>query len=265
MEKQGLNDSASVAMIAKKDDSPAKGSVIESKTFRDGLIYLYKRADFKKPTWLCRIKVPGTKGYINRSTKTGDEHQAFKFADDLYNQLHIKYLKGEAPVGKRIGPAIDAYIKRFEPQRDRSYFHYKILLMELVKPFLERLTFEELSTAAVSQLIDHLTTITKKGQLTATVKSMEALHVAQQLLVGKLAQAFRSLAPRVIAISRHFQSGPLRIDRLHARSIHGIMPTSAAIWANGRPLLSNSATVSRLNSGANTRLIIDLPCPKGLS
>ena len=104
MEKPGLNDPASVAGDTESGDSPAKGSVIESKTFRDGLIYLYKRADFKKPTWLCRIKVPGTKGYINRSTKTGDEHQAFKLADDLYNELHIKYLKGEAPIGKRIGP-----------------------------------------------------------------------------------------------------------------------------------------------------------------
>ncbi|WP_374588279.1 hypothetical protein [Novosphingobium sp.] len=84
----------------------------ESKTFRDGLIYLYQRADFKKPTWLCRVKVPNGSGYVNRSTGTGDEHKAFKFADDLYNQLLVKSLTGEAPPAKRIGPAIQAYIDR---------------------------------------------------------------------------------------------------------------------------------------------------------
>jgi hypothetical protein len=66
--------------------------ITASKTFREGAIYLYQRSDFKKPTWLCRIKVPNTKGYVTRSTGTGDEHQAFKFADDLYNQLLVKSL-----------------------------------------------------------------------------------------------------------------------------------------------------------------------------
>lgn len=84
--------------------------ITASKTFREGAIYLYQRSDFKKPTWLCRIKVPNTKGYVTRSTGTGDEHQAFKFADDLYNQLLVKSLTGETVVGKRMGPAIDSYM-----------------------------------------------------------------------------------------------------------------------------------------------------------
>lgn len=165
MRKAGLKDSASIAEGAESGDSSPKGSVIESKTFREGLIYLYKRADFKKPTWLCRIKVPGGKGYIQRSTGTGDEHKAFKFADDLYNQLLVRSLTGEAPVGKRVGPVIDAYIKRLEPQKDRLSIHYKILLIKRAKPFLERKTFEELSTSTLSQLVDYLSANTKKGTL----------------------------------------------------------------------------------------------------
>jgi integrase len=153
--------------------SPRKGTILESKTFRDGLIYLYRRGDYKKPTWMCRIKVPGGKGYVNRSAKTADEHQAFKFADDLYNQLLVKSLTGEAPVGKRMGPAIDAYIKRLEPQRERQSIHYKILLMQRVKPFLERKTFEELSTTILSRLVDDQIARTKKGQLSPnSVKRM---------------------------------------------------------------------------------------------
>ncbi len=136
-----------------------------SKTFREGAIYLFQRDDFKKPTWMCRIKVPNVKGYTYRSTGTGDEHQAFKFADDLYNQLLVKSLTGEVVAGKRMGPAIDTYLKRLEPLRSRKSIHYKILLMNRAKPFLERKTFEEMSTSLLSKLIDYLTENTKKGSL----------------------------------------------------------------------------------------------------
>lgn len=78
MGKSGLKESASAAKSAKIAEKVPKGAVTGSKTFRDGLIYLYKRADFKKPTWLCRVKVPNGSGYVNRSTGTGDEHKAYK-------------------------------------------------------------------------------------------------------------------------------------------------------------------------------------------
>jgi len=57
---------------------------LESRSFRDGAIYLFRRGDYKKPTWFCRVKVPRAKGYLSCSTKTTDEHEAFKFADDLF-------------------------------------------------------------------------------------------------------------------------------------------------------------------------------------
>lgn len=66
MGKTGLKESASAAKPAKVAKKAPKGAVTESKTFRDGLIYLYQRADFKKPTWLCRVKVPNGSGYVNR-------------------------------------------------------------------------------------------------------------------------------------------------------------------------------------------------------
>lgn len=165
MGKLGLKDSASSAMVAKNGSSPAKGMVLESKTFRDGLIYIYKRADYKKPTWLCRIKVPNGTGYVTRSTGTGDEHQAFKFADDLYNQLLVKSLMGEAPAGKRMGPALESYILRLESQPKRLSIQYKILLIKRIKPFLERKTFSDLSTSMLSKMIDDQIAQTKKRSL----------------------------------------------------------------------------------------------------
>lgn len=151
--------------VAEAGKAAPKATVTVSKTFRDGVIYLYQRSDFKKPTWMCRVKVPGGKGYVNRSTGTGDEHKAFKFADDLYNQLLVRSLTGEAPVGKRIGPVIDAYIRRLEPHKARLSIHYKILLMKRAKPFLDKKVFEELTTATISQLVDHLSANSKKGSL----------------------------------------------------------------------------------------------------
>src|SRR6185312_3411919 len=54
------------------------------------------------------------------------------------------------------------------------------------------------------------------------------------------------------------------ITARQARSIDGWMPSSAATWVSGRPLPSSKATASRLNSGANSRLvllIVHLPAP----
>lgn len=118
MEKTGLKKSASAAKSAKTIKNGPKGAVTESRTFRDGLIYIYQRADFKKPTWLCRVKIPNGPGYVNRSTGTGDEHKAFKFADDLYNQLLVKSLTGEAPPSRTGMRATD-----FLKQRAALPFH----------------------------------------------------------------------------------------------------------------------------------------------
>ena len=165
MRKSGSSDSSSAAIAAERTVSSAKGAVTESKTFRDGLIYLYKRADFKKPTWLCRVKVPNGSGYVNRSTGTGDEHQAFKFADDLYNQLLVKSLTGQAPPSKLMGPAIKSYIERLESQPKQLSVHYKVLLLKRIKPFLERKSFDDVSTSLLSKLVDEQNAMSKKGRL----------------------------------------------------------------------------------------------------
>jgi integrase len=163
--KTGLKETALAAKPIKSAKNAPKGAVTESKSFRDGLIYLYQRADFKKPTWLCRVKVPNGPGYVNRSTGTGDEHKAFKFADDLYNQLLVKSLTGEAPPAKNMGPAIQAYIERLESQSYKLSIHYKVLLLKRIKPFLERKSFDDLSTSLLSKVVDEQIALTKKGTL----------------------------------------------------------------------------------------------------
>ena len=38
----------------------------------DGRIVMYRRPHLKNPKWNVRLKIPNTKGYVIRSTKTSD-------------------------------------------------------------------------------------------------------------------------------------------------------------------------------------------------
>ena len=83
---------------------------LDSRTFKDGAIYLFRRADYVKPTWFCRVKVPGAKGYVSCSTKTTDEHAAYKFADDLFHKSLVKVHNGQDLNSKPVVTALDEYV-----------------------------------------------------------------------------------------------------------------------------------------------------------
>lgn len=137
--------------------------MLVSKSFRDGGIYLFLRGDYKKPTWMCRVKAPGMTGYIYRSTRSTDEHQAYKFADDLYHQQLVKAFSGQTEKGTRIAVGINAYIDRFEADIDQLSVRYRILLLKRVLTHIGKQTFESLTTASISKLTDDLRKGTKKG------------------------------------------------------------------------------------------------------
>lgn len=145
-----------------------------SKTFRDGGIYLFQRGDYKSPIWFCRIKVPGMKGYLYRSTRTGDEHQAFKFADDLYHRQLVKVLGGEVQSkGTMVTVGIDSYTERFESD-ERLSVKYRVLLLKRVREILKKDTFENLSTSTISKLTEDLRKGTKTGEMSPnTVKRIQ--------------------------------------------------------------------------------------------
>lgn len=131
------------------DDTPpstkrrAAPKVLDSKTFKDGAIYLYRRAEYKKPTWFIRLKIPGAKGYVWQSSKTTDEYEAYKAAEDLYNQSLVRVLGGGKLHSKRISDGLKAYVTHLEPDRERLSIHYKILLAERLIPVFHGKTFDE--------------------------------------------------------------------------------------------------------------------------
>ena len=174
MGKSVNNDTAASTDLTSDGKNRHGKNILESKTFRDGGIYLFLRGDYKTPIWFCRIKVPGMTGYIYRSTRTSDEHQSYKFADDLYHRQLVKVLGGEVlSKGTKITVGINSYIERFESD-ERLSIKYRVLLLKRVKDHLKTETFENLTTQTISKLTDDLRKGTKTGTMSPnTVKRVQ--------------------------------------------------------------------------------------------
>lgn len=128
---------------------------LESKSFRDGQIYLFKRSDYLKPTWFCRVKVPGAKGYITRSTKTLDEHLAFKFADDLFHKSLGLIASGQDLNSKYVNVAINDYIASIsETERKKSTVVTKIQYLERAQKFFGKMRLKEIDASTIIALSD---------------------------------------------------------------------------------------------------------------
>ena len=140
-------------------------NILDSRVFKDGAIYLFVRSDYKKPTWFCRVKVPNSKGYVWRSTRTTDEHAAYAFANELYNQSLVRVLTGNSVNAKRLGPALEAYLKQLKPRHDQASVRNKSLLMTRLTPFLRGKSFEDVSTALLSEVTTELTKLSSKDRL----------------------------------------------------------------------------------------------------
>jgi integrase len=61
----------------------------------DGRIVLYKRADHQSPKWTVRLKLPETEGFVVKSTKTTNDFEARRFAEDLYYRLEGRVRRNE--------------------------------------------------------------------------------------------------------------------------------------------------------------------------
>jgi integrase len=161
--EDSLEPTAETPLSSKAPGLPK--NILKSRVFKDGAIYLFVRSDYKKPTWFCRVKVPNSKGYVWRSTRTTDEHMAFAFANDLYNQSLVRVLSGSPANAKRLGPAIETYLKVLIPLQDQASVRNRSLLMKRILPFLRSRSFDEVTTAFLSEITYELTGLSSKGRL----------------------------------------------------------------------------------------------------
>ena len=139
---------------------------LESRSFRDGAIYLFKRADYIKPTWFCRVKVPNGRGYVQASTKTTDEHQAYSFANDLFNRTLIRVAGGQEINAKKAQAAIYEYVALLEPQKDEKLsVALRIHFLKRAAPFFKNKRLAEVNTAVSGDFIVWLGETATKGKL----------------------------------------------------------------------------------------------------
>jgi integrase len=146
---------------AENDSAPKKNrkpkTELESKVFKDGAIYLFKRADYKKPTWFCRVKVPGAKGYVSLSTRTTNEHDAYKFADDVFHKSLGLVASGKDLHSKKAPAALDDYIKHItKAEAGRTGLSLKLQFYERIKVFFAPYRLKDINTKVIGELIDWL-------------------------------------------------------------------------------------------------------------
>jgi len=124
----------------------------------DGRIVLYKRKDHaKRPKWNVRLKIPNTKGYVIKSTKSADIGEAKRFAEDLYYELEGKIRRGEVIKS----PPFSAVVKEFSDQsnfifRDRSeeYRKSNIRICELhLVPYYQKKPLDQINEDLMSDYI----------------------------------------------------------------------------------------------------------------
>ncbi len=139
---------------------------LESRSFRDGAIYLFRRADYKKPTWFCRVKVPSSKGYVSYSTKTTDEHQAYAFADNLYNKTFAQVASGQPIGSKQTVAAIREYVTHIlEFDGKRATVIYRAQFLERVSVFFKNIRVKEINTPTLFALTTWIRQNSRNSQL----------------------------------------------------------------------------------------------------
>ncbi len=166
---------ASVSPLMPKQRAPKRE--LESKTFKDGAIYLFQRAEYKKPIWFIRLKVPNVKGYLWKSSGTTDEHSAYKIAEDFYNESLGKVYAGVRFNVKKIGVSLDAFIEYYEERDTPDSFKHTITLAKRLKPAFKSRGFDELDTPLIVEMLDVIDKTSKKGQLSAGTMKRTHSHL----------------------------------------------------------------------------------------
>jgi hypothetical protein len=126
---------------------------LDSRVFKDGQIYLYRRQDYKKPIWFCRVKVPKAKGYIIQSTKTADEHDAYMHALNLFNEGLGRVVSGQDISSKRTVLALKEFIEYVEKnEKDDLSRKIKLSLLRRWVNYFGKTRLKDITTATIIEL-----------------------------------------------------------------------------------------------------------------
>lgn len=129
---------------------------LNQRIYRNGDVVLYQRPDHKNPKWQCRIHVPGATGYVIRSTKTADEFEARRYAEDLWDELRLKVKAGGALKSTSCEKIFVDFKDSYKSiaSSERRYDDVCYNLEKYILRFLDGKPIDAVDTAVVSQYID---------------------------------------------------------------------------------------------------------------
>jgi integrase len=130
--------------------------VINQQSFSDGRIVLYQLENRPKRLWLCRIKVPGGKGYVYRGTGSSDFYEARKFAEGLLEEFQLKVKLGQSVTGQNLSKMVAEFETHIRAKGEPTKRQIAILafLKTYAVPYFSKNKITEISAAEISRFFD---------------------------------------------------------------------------------------------------------------
>ena len=133
-----------------------KSFELDQRSFHAGEIILYKRPDHKNPKWQCRVHVPGSTGYVVKSTKTADEFEARRFAEDMFDDLRLKVKQGGSLKGKSFAKCFDEFKVSFQPIAPSAGRYRDVCsnIEQYAVPYFGKEPVESIDSKAITSFLD---------------------------------------------------------------------------------------------------------------
>jgi integrase len=130
--------------------------VINQQSFSDGRIVLYQLENRPKRLWLCRIKVPGGKGYVYRGTGSSDFYEARKFAEGLLEEFQLKVKLGQSVTGYNLSKMVAEYATHIRAKGEPTKRELAILafLETYAVPYFKKNKITQISQGEISRFFD---------------------------------------------------------------------------------------------------------------
>ena len=125
----------------------------------DGRIVMYRRPHLKNPKWNVRLKIPNTKGYVIRSTKTTDFNEGKRFSEDLFYELEGKVRRGEVLKSPPFDKVVSEFINDCDfIYKDKSpqYIDGNIQICKNhLVPFYGKTPIDEITEDKMTNFVSH--------------------------------------------------------------------------------------------------------------
>jgi len=133
-----------------------KSYELNAQSFNSGRVVLYQRAGRKKSLWQARIKVPNGAGYIIKSTKTEDFNEAYRWAENFFDEMRLKQLNGKSVRGKTFAQVWKDFEEQY-PENNKAKARLELILGFLRRyaaPYFEKMRIDDINSVEITKFFD---------------------------------------------------------------------------------------------------------------